>query len=299
MELFESIYVFIKLLLRDLFAKNKSKFDRNQCNAHFNLGKKYLSSKQLDRAKEELKKALTFYPYHADAMVYLGIISYHKNDKTASEDYFKKALNNDPRSAKAMYWVGRTHYENERLNKAEKLLKKAIKYNNTFLEAYHYLGLVYLDKGLYDFAIEYLRKTLEIDREWADAFLFLGKAHHKKGETDIAIEMLENAITVMPFCQEAYIYLGECYLSSGNPDRALEMASQAKDIGTQNVELNYLLWRIYKVKGLEDMATLEKKKILQLDPSYSLTLSLSDSNQDISPEESAALSSMVDKFKKM
>lgn len=299
MELFESIYVFIKLLLRDIFAKNKTKFDRNQCNAHFNLGKKYLISKQLDRAKDELRKALQFYPYHADAIVYLGIISYHKGDKKAAEAYFNKALDNDPKSAKAMYWVGRMHYENNRLTKAEKFLKKSLKYNNKFLEAYHYLGLVYLDKGMYDFAIEYLRKTLEIDREWSEAFLYLGKAYHRKGDIEKAIDMLKNATSVMPLCQEGFIYLGECYLSSGNPERALEMAIEAKNLDHNNVELHYLLWRIYKVKGLEDMAGIEKKRILDLDPSYSLTLSLSDSDQKISPEESAAISDFMSKFKKL
>lgn len=284
MESIESFIIFIKLLIRDIFSKKITNFDKTQASAHYNLGNKFMETKQLDRAKEEYLKTLSYNPYHVETMVNLGIINYHKSCIEKALEHFKNAYNNDPNNARISYWLGRIYFERENYSNAQKFFKKAIKYKPQFLEANYYLSLVYIKKEMYDFAIEYLRKTLKLDPEWSDAYIHLGKAYYFNKDYPKAVEMLERATQLLGNDTEALLFLGKAYFKTNAIDLALDTVLKALKENINNAEIHYLLSKIYHKQGLTSLAMEEQVKAINLDPK-SMLQKISENPSDIASED--------------
>jgi superkiller protein 3 len=307
MDFFEPLIILLRQIVRDVFGPNKGKLNKSQAQAHYNLAQRFMESKQLDRAREEYLKALAFYPYLDDALVGLGIIYYHQAKLDKARKAFEEAYTINIQSSRACYWVGRVSYDDKKYTRAEKMFKKAIKHKESFPEAHYYLGLTYLNKNMYDFALEYFEKTLKLNPDWTDAFIYLGETYLKKGDSTKAISMLENANSLLIDSYEAMSYLSQAYFAAKQHDKALKTAKQILEINPGCIDTHYLLWKIYKDRGMNELAELEKGKIVRLNPDYKITMQIDNvvslnrqnNEEGVRPEDAGFIARLFKGFKKI
>jgi tetratricopeptide (TPR) repeat protein len=101
---------------------------------HLNLGVTYERKGELDSAIKEYEAASKRLPM---AYLYLGNVSFQKEDLDGAERYYRKALENDPGNADAcnnLAWLYYTKKEN--LDEAQELALKALALNPSKKELY-------------------------------------------------------------------------------------------------------------------------------------------------------------------
>jgi len=101
---------------------------------HINLGVAYENRGEFDSAIKEYEIASKNLPL---AYVYLGNVSFQKNEFGDAEGYYRKAMEKDPKNADAYNNLAWLYYtEKERLGEAEALALKAGELNPAKREIY-------------------------------------------------------------------------------------------------------------------------------------------------------------------
>jgi tetratricopeptide (TPR) repeat protein len=123
-----------------------------------------LDKNKTESAIKDLKKAVQYDPYHAEANYLLGKI-YASTDLSLATPYFKKVIDAGPNYemlskiphyvgyytdtiyATSCYYLGLWYLQQEQMSLGIAHLKRATTFFTDYIEAYQELGLVYLKAG--------------------------------------------------------------------------------------------------------------------------------------------------------
>ena len=101
---------------------------------HLNLGVAYENKGEFDLATKEYELAAKKLPL---AFLYLGNVSFRKQEWKKAEEYYRKAIDKDPRNADAHNNIAWLYYtKKENLGEAEILALKAIELNPSKEQTY-------------------------------------------------------------------------------------------------------------------------------------------------------------------
>jgi len=143
------------------------------------------------KSRDEYKKEIAAYPYHALAYNGLGVTHIYAkaflNKKTSSEAItcFEKAIEFDPYFVEAYSNLAAVIYQQGEVKKAIELYKKTIELRPLVALSYYNLGNLYAQEGDYSQAISYWQKTLRIDPHFKEAeerLLQVWQEMEKRGE---------------------------------------------------------------------------------------------------------------------
>jgi len=115
--------------------------------AHINLGQQYFKLRDLDRAEEEAKKALSLDPETELAHNNLGIIYAVKRKFKEAEAEFRKELEINPDYEDALYNLGMIYYEQGEIEKAMKYWYRVLSINPYHIKTNKILALFYYKFG--------------------------------------------------------------------------------------------------------------------------------------------------------
>ncbi len=153
----------------------------------------------------------------------------------------------------------------------ETLWQKVVKiYPNSAL-GYYSIGAIYNEQKKYDIAIIFTAKAISLKPNFYQARYNLAYANQKIGNLYQAQEQYKKAIEINPDFASAYINLANIYRAE-NPELAIKLLSKAIKISSkEDLSIVYRnLGFIYKDRKEFDLAFLNFKKALVLDPSDSI-----------------------------
>lgn len=180
------------------------KLDANFADAHVGLADSYYSlfdysydtsPNNVERAKENLNKAMQLNPNLPEAYTTLGLIqtTYEWNWK-AAEASLRKAKELAPNSPNAHHRLGTLFIRLRRFDEAEDEIRKAKELDPTSTAINANLGLVFLNSKRSDDAIPQLQKTLELDPNFTVPRWYLSRCYRLRGEKNESVSHWAKAI---------------------------------------------------------------------------------------------------------
>jgi tetratricopeptide (TPR) repeat protein len=208
----------------------------------------HMARADLDRAYEQLRRALAAQPRHVDALYYMGLVSGRLAERelerlaevapdsarlqqVLAESYelqdrrhdaaaaYEAALRRDPSLLDALLGLAKLRRIALQCEEAVKLYERAEAVRPTYEAAYG-LGVCHSFELDDQRAERRFRQALERDPKAPLAWLGLGMSAAKLGRTPEAIAHLQRAIALEPRLREAHYALGQAYQRSGDAARA-------------------------------------------------------------------------------
>jgi tetratricopeptide (TPR) repeat protein len=132
------------------------------------------------------------------------------------------------------------------------------------------LGLAYHQKRDYVQAVEYLSAAInglpQTGGEYYQAIQFLGQSHYLLGHYKEAIPFLEKTSQRVPDSAEINYALGACYIQTRNPDKSRQAFARMFKLPVSSAASYLVNAQMMIRQQFEELAELELKKALGLDP---------------------------------
>ncbi len=206
----------------------------------------YLREGRLERAKEEILKALERYPSYVEAhMIYQRIRAEEISPENLLGEYDRlmKQNQSDPRYH---FLYGRLLGE---IEKQEAVHKRAVELDDTNPWGYFGLGWVAFKRSDYEAAAEYFRKSIELA---PDVPLFhndLGSVYYFQGTYDDAIAELTLARELDPLYPAAYANLATAYYQRGDFDMAVNMLEEYIRLAPAAPDIEEMERKLIQLRG--------------------------------------------------
>ncbi len=128
---------------------------------------------------DELKKSISIYPKHSDALAAIGSGYLAINSLDSAELYYKKAVALDPNLINNL---GDVYFKKKDYDKALLVYKKKLKMSPNSPLVLIKLGITYGTLKKYDLALKYLLKADQLQPNDAQINLFIATAYQFKGD---------------------------------------------------------------------------------------------------------------------
>jgi len=171
------------------------------------------------------------------------------------------------------YWglVTRGKSPKESISKAFKLTQKALSLDESDAYSHALLGSVYLTMRQHEKAIAAGKRSIELDPNGAMLHGLLGLTLSFAGRPDEAIGYLNQGIRLNPFPAYWYFsHLGRCYILKGQYEDALTAYKKALHRAPNALYNHVSLAGIYALLDRQEEAEAAVKKVLEIDPSFSV-----------------------------
>jgi len=164
-------------------------FNPDNPKTYHNLGEAYLQKNNLDKALENINKAISLEPDEN-----LRVLSY------LNQGLIFKRQRNWPDALKAY--------------------NKVVALRPGYAKAYNNIGTIFIEVTDYDHAIANFDKAIELDRNFAFAYNNRGKAYLLKGDVDSALRDIEQSIRLDPTNAHAYLNRARAYVKKDDKNKA-------------------------------------------------------------------------------
>ena len=226
----------------------------------------------------ELKNIKAFDKYMRGMKCFFRVNRQHNAE---ARNFFMQASKLDNTSAMLFAVIGWTHLldffygwgESPLLSfeEIEKNALKAISMSDSLDVPHILMGWIHLFKAEHDKAIEAGNRAIILNPNGADSLAHLGFIAHMAGEIEKAIRYLEKAFRLNPIPPPYYYhFLGGAYAFDEQYDKTIEIQNQGINIDPEPITPYLSLTSTYiEIENLEQ-AKISAKKILEIDPSFSL-----------------------------
>ncbi len=264
---------FVMATLEDkISAVLNKKFKPSSLETHLKNFQRYLESRDLQIAEDELKKASELLPDSPTIIYNFGQLAIAKGETDQAIEFFKESIAKKPLFVKAYDAIAKIHedrvdvesaikyYEaaheisssnTDRLIILSKLYKKAGKTEraeNILKDAVsdvrqdistsgHLMGEMYLAKNENEKAIEVLMKAHKKNPSDTSIIQSLAEAHRKLGQQEQAIEKYREILKITPNNADTHYNMGKTYLEIGDKKKAIEAIKKAWELNPSSKEI--------------------------------------------------------------
>jgi superkiller protein 3 len=130
---------------------------------HTELGKLYLASNDIEKAKTEFKKAKELKPDYVDALIQDALIYEKENNLDEAIREMEAVVQNFPLSIEARFQLGRLYFNKDKIDEAISQFETAISLAPNYSNALYSLGVAYQKKGETEKALAQFEKVLELN----------------------------------------------------------------------------------------------------------------------------------------
>ena len=180
--------------------------------------------------------------YLEKSKVYLSDKNY---DKAKVE--IKNVLQIDPKSAEAYFLMGQIEEKNKELGKALGNYKKAIELEPAYTEAKIKLAKIYVIAGTAEYiklASELLNETIKSQANNPEVNVILATIDYKLGEREKAISALEKVVAKHRSSVEGISLLATFYLINKESEKAVKLLSEGAANNLKNIPLRISLAKL-------------------------------------------------------
>ena len=172
--------------------------DKNNSDAHSNLGLAFAGQGQLAEAEAAYREAIRLNPKnpHNHNNLATALLNQKKMDESA--EACKNAIACDPNFFLAYYNLGVVQQQMAQFAEAIASFQNAIRILPKFPEAYTNMGLAYMSLGRLDEAIAAYKKAIEIRPDFAEAYNNLGQPLNEQRKLEEATAAYQKACELRP-----------------------------------------------------------------------------------------------------
>jgi tetratricopeptide (TPR) repeat protein len=188
--------------------------DPSLAEAHMMLGVAYRSldsPDMLGEAVAELRQALALDETLAPARLYLAFVYLDLGRVDRARDEMERALEKIPNQPQFLALLGEAERRLKNPARAVELLRKAVPADPTFAQSRYYLGLALLDLGKHAEGIAELEAVAKMKPGVAEPYLTLGTAYLDAGQIDAGLEILSQGTHVDGGRPDLRIQLARAY----------------------------------------------------------------------------------------
>lgn len=191
----EKQYTEVIELLTDEILETYQNADLNKekAEAYYQLGEKYASSIENEKAIEAYRKAISITPEKIFVYFSLGMVYEGQKEFQKGEEILRRALEIDPNSGLIYYGLIRIFLTSKNFDAALITSKKALEIDPTYI-IYRQLGEVYMGLKNFNEALKSYDKAIEKNPSYAYAYYDRAKAHFSNENYEFAISDYEKYI---------------------------------------------------------------------------------------------------------
>ena len=210
----------------------------------FYMGILDYKNQNLERAKNNFKTYIKYYPSDVKGNLAIGNIYFEQDLWIDAILYFFKVLQLDTNNLNAKLALAKSLIQINEFKDAEDILKSVINiYPNNF-EIYYNLGICYYNSGFYNEAIKKFSQAILLNTSQANIYYFLGLTYNKTNSYKQALESFLKCVKLNPYNGLAYFEIGNIYQLIFKKDLAITYYKKAKKT-IDSADLNLKLGLIY------------------------------------------------------
>lgn len=239
----------------------------------FNLSEEEITrdiDKEVGKINTDSPDALKYY---MEGLAYANDGKFKESNKV-----LKKAVDIDPGFAMAYWNISSNYHYLGQLDQSKKHLQTALSLLDRISEREQYLIQGYQSYVLNNSpekAIEIYQKLLKIYPDDEDANESLAVIYRNLEEWDLAFDHFEKVLKINKRDKVSYLNLADIYMAKGLYDKARELLLKNQHVFSNQANFYYTMSFLFFKQGKVDLALLEAKKSVVLDPdnlSYTLLM---------------------------
>lgn len=222
--------------------------EANRKELNFKMGYAFLSTRNLDLAKNKFITLINDPKYGNDSRYYFGYISYKQEDYVIAEKTLQEIADDQAYKSEVTYYLLDISFKAGRFEKCievgKQLLEKAKPKEKS--EISKIIGESYFNLQKYEEAIPYLKSYRGKKGKWNNTDYYqLGYAYFKQNDFENAVSNFNRIIDEENnVSQKAYYNLGECYIYLEKKPEALNAFKSASEMNfdlkvKEDAALNY------------------------------------------------------------
>jgi tetratricopeptide (TPR) repeat protein len=223
------------------------KNDPENPNLLYERSKLYYSQKMVEKAGEDINKAISLDSTKAPFYLHQSDVFYALNKIAEAKKAILKSLQLDPKSKDANAKMGELQYYLKDYANAFKYLDEALRLDPYYAKVYFIKGLCFKENGDTSLAVSSFRTCIEQDPDFFHAYMQLGDIMSTQNNP-LAIDYYTNAIRVNGSMVEAYYGLGYYYQEHGQPDDAIKVYNDLLKIDPKNAPAKHNIGYTYLFK---------------------------------------------------
>jgi tetratricopeptide (TPR) repeat protein len=196
------------------------RLDPDLAEIHVNLGNALFRKRDAQGATEALRSAVRLNPGSAAAHSNLGSLLAATGGFDDARRHFETAIRLEPGSGSAHYNYGRALVDRKLWAEAEIRLAAAVKADPRLAEAAVSYGLVLAHRGELNRAIGQYRRAIQLRRDFVEARFNLALALARLGQTGEALEEFRAVLAANPDDHEAHFHVAKLLVAQRNSDGA-------------------------------------------------------------------------------
>lgn len=223
------------------------KNDPDNPNLLYERSKIYYNQKMVDKALEDINKAVSLDSTKAPFFLHQSDVYYALNKISEAKKAIEKSLKLDPKSREANVKMGELQYYLKDYGNAFKYLDDALRIDPYYAKAYFIKGLCFKENGDTSLAVSSFRTCVEQDPDYFHAYMQLGDIMAKQNNP-LAIDYYSNAIRVNGSMVEAFYGLAYFYQEHGQPEEAIEVYEDLLKVDPRNAPAKHNIGYTYLFK---------------------------------------------------
>lgn len=132
------------------------------------LGKLYITSGEIGKAREQFAQALAVKPDYVDALIQQALLSEKEGDSGSALKEMEKLAADYPLSPEILFQLGRLYFNNNQIASAITQFQKVVILVPDHSNAHYSLGVAYAAQGKKSLAIQEFEKVLELNPDNQD-----------------------------------------------------------------------------------------------------------------------------------
>jgi len=192
----------------------------------------YLHTKEWDKAKKYLTKALEIFPADIKTLMNLSIVYSQEKNYEDANDRLRIILKFEPGNINALQMLAQNLDILGNAEEAEIIYLEALETNPNNANLAYNLGVIYLKAGEYEKAEEMFIRSLALNPDDCDAISNISVIYSRmEGKLEDAAIYLLKAADCAPTEHIYWRQLVGIYMKMGNPTKAQKAMDKAKELG--------------------------------------------------------------------
>jgi predicted Zn-dependent protease len=191
-------------------------------------------------------------------------------DSKAAGTIISLASLNVPKNARKEFDKGKSLSDKKKYQESLPHLQKAVELYPKYAEAFNEMGIIHKRQNQVEEAEGMFRKAIEADPKWVHSYLNLAQVQLTKNKFPDLLETTNKVLALNSRLAPALFYSAIAHANLNDLDAAEKAALSADEIEFDRVpQTNWLLGRIYEVRGQYGKAIQRYKKYLREFPQAS------------------------------
>jgi tetratricopeptide (TPR) repeat protein len=226
----------------------------------------YYKSGDFEGAERQARKALELNPKNGDALQYVGLALFGREQYEEAIRYLLEAAQAKPNDGRVQVDLGAVFIAENRLEEGIRHLRRALELAPDMHEAYFNLGVAEFRRGNKPEALKCWLRTAELQPQNYEAHYNAALLLDELGKRDQALEHYRKAAQLKPDDALTQAQLGVALCAQGAVQEGLEQLSQAVNRDPANKTVRHQLATTLARLKQHDQAIAHFLRILRLDP---------------------------------